>query len=87
MFARKLNALMLVVISIVSLSETTLAAQKFDFKYSFEGEKLAISQEAPDYYVALTKAAKSCFSHFKSKTKSNQQKGVDLIDVCANPRS
>jgi len=83
MLAGKLKALILAVI----LSEATLASQKFDFKYSFEGEKLAISQEASDYYVALTKAAKSCFSHFKSKTKSSHQKGVDLIDVCANPRS
>lgn len=63
------------------------ATQKFDFKYSFEGEKLAVSQEAPDYYQALEKAAKSCFRHFKSKTKANHDKGIDLIDVCANPKS
>lgn len=84
MLAGKLKALILLVLI---LSEATLASQKFDFKYSFEGEKLAISQEAPDYYEALTIAAKNCFSHFKSKTKSNRQKGEDLIDVCANPRS
>lgn len=83
MLAGKIKTLILLVI----LSEFTLASQKFDFKYSFDGEKLSISQEAPDYYAALTKAAKSCFSHFKSKAKSSHQKGIDLIDVCANPRS
>lgn len=83
MLAGKIKTLILLVV----LSEATLASQKFDFKYSFDGEKLAISQEAPDYYAALTKAAKSCFSHFKAKTKSSPQKGIDLIDVCANPRS
>lgn len=69
------------------ISQLALSAQTFDFKYSFEGERLSISQEAPDYNSALTEAAKSCFSHFKAKTQSNQQKGIDLIDVCANPRS
>tara|TARA_B110001454_G_C12723232_1_gene436010 strand:+ start:15120 stop:15371 length:252 start_codon:yes stop_codon:yes gene_type:complete len=83
MLAGKIKTLILLVI----LSEVTLASQKFDFKYSFDGEKLSISQEAPDYYAALTKAAKSCFTHFKSKAKSSHQKGIDLIDVCANPRS
>lgn len=76
-----------ILVVIALLGPSAFSAQKFDFKYSFEGEKLSISQEAPDYYAALTKAAKSCFSHFKSKTKANQQKGIDLIDICANPRS
>lgn len=73
--------------STLLVSQASLGSQTFDFKYSFEGEKLSVSQEAADYYQALTKAAKSCFRHFKSKTKSNSQKGIDLIDVCANPRS
>ena len=61
--------------------------QTFDFKYVFAGEKLSVSQDAPDYYEAIKKAAKSCFTHFKSKTNSNHEKGVELIDVCANPKS
>lgn len=69
------------------LAQTTFAAQTFAFKYSFDGEKLSINQEAPDYNAALTKAAKSCFSHFRSKAKSNHEKGIELIDVCANPRT
>lgn len=68
-------------------TQASLSSQKFDFKYTYEGEKLAVSQEAPDYYQALEKAAKSCFRHFKSKTKSNHQKGIELIDVCANPKA
>ena len=83
MFTSKIKALFVFAL----FSQSALSAQTFDFKYSFEGERLSISQEAPDYNAALTKAAKSCFSHFKAKTKSNQQKGIDLIDVCANPRS
>jgi len=82
-----LNAKYKLLLVIFFLGHSAFSAQTFDFKYSFDGEKLSISQEAPDYYAALTKAAKSCFSHFKGKTKASQQKGVDLIDVCANPRS
>lgn len=75
------------IIVLLFLSQNALSAQKFDFKYSFGGEKLSVSQEASDYYDAIKKAAKSCFSHFKTKTKSNFEKGLDLIDVCANPKS
>lgn len=71
----------------LTVGHNALAGQKFEFKYSFEGEKLAVSQEAGDYNKALEIAAKSCFRHFKSKTKSNKDKGIDLIDVCANPRT
>ncbi len=75
------------VVATLLLSQLSLGAQTFDFKYSFEGEKLSVSQEAPDYYVALGKAAKSCFHHFKSKAKSNHEKSIELIDVCANPKA
>lgn len=71
---------------ILIFNQKGFAVQKFDFRYSFEGEKLAVSQEASDYYQALEKAAKSCFRHFKPKTKSNYDKGIQLIDVCANPK-
>lgn len=74
------------VIAIIAFGQNALAA-KFDFNYSYEGEKLSVSQEASDYYQALEIAAKNCFKHFKSKTKSNQEKGIEVIDVCANPRS
>lgn len=82
-----LNNIFKTLIMMSLLAQSTLAAQTFAFKYSYEGEKLSINQEATDYNSALTIAAKNCFSHFKSKTKSNHQKGVELIDVCANPRS
>ncbi len=68
-------------------TQAGFGSQTFAFKYSFDGEKLAVSQEAPDYNQALEKAAKSCFHHFKSKTKSNFDKGIELIDVCANPKN
>ena len=60
----------MVLVSAVLFGQMSLGSQKFDFRYSFDGEKLAVSQEAPDYYQALEKAAKSCFKHFKSKAKS-----------------
>ncbi|MBL7545335.1 MAG: hypothetical protein JNL11_16065 [Bdellovibrionaceae bacterium] len=77
----------ILIIATFLFAHSSLATQKFEFKYSFQGEKLAVSQEASDYYQALEKAAKSCFRHFKHKTKSNQEKGIDLIDVCANPQA
>lgn len=81
------SVFLLVILIFSTFSQNGFAVQKFDFRYSFEGEKLAISQEASDYYQALEKAAKSCFRHFKPKTKSNYDKGIQLIDVCANPKA
>ena len=77
----------LVILGLLLFSQAGFASQTFAFKYSFEGEKLAVSQEATDYNQALEKAAKSCFHHFKAKTKSNFDKGIELIDVCANPKN
>ena len=81
------NIRVLVLSLAIATASVGHAGQTFDFKYAFDGEKLSVSQQAGDYYQALEKAAKSCFHHFKSKAKSDRQKGIDLIDVCANPKS
>lgn len=84
-FMKNLNLLMLSILTLFSFNLAS-AAETFNFKYQFQGEVLTISQQGNDQNHALTIAAKSCFRHFKGNQKVNESKGLDIIDVCANPR-
>jgi hypothetical protein len=61
--------------------------KEYSFKFKYEGENLVLLQKATSYEEAYEKAAQSCFQHFKGGRKVAEQKGLDIIDVCANPRS
>ena len=68
------------------MSQIVAANEVFKFHYTFNGESLVVKQEAKDTFQAMSVAAKTCFQHFKGKQKLNSDKGLDLIDTCANPR-
>lgn len=72
---------------LASFSFVALGAETYKFKYNFKGEVLTIKQEAKDPNQALSLAAKSCFHHFKKNQKLNESTGLDLIDICANPKN
>lgn len=61
--------------------------QMYTFKFNFQGETLEIRRPANTYEEAFEKAASSCFAHFKKRGKLTEERGLDIIDVCANPRS
>lgn len=49
---------------------------------------------APSYEEAYEKAAKACYQHFRDEVKKqtggrklSEDQGLDIIDLCANPRS
>ncbi len=50
-------------------------------------ETYEYSLNASSYEEAFDKAAQSCFRHFKQGRRVSQDQGLDIIDVCANPRS
>lgn len=72
---------------LASFSLVAFGSETYNFKYNFKGEILTIKQEAKDPNQALSLAAKSCFHHFKKNQKLSENTGLDLIDVCANPKS
>ena len=45
------------------------------------------ASSAPSYDEAFEQAAKACYRHFKNGKRLTEDKGLDIIDVCANPRS
>lgn len=63
------------------------AKSSFTFHYKFAGESYNVNSDQSDYLAALKIAAHECFNHFKPKVQGNSEKGIDLIDVCANPKT
>ena len=76
--------------SIVVFSAMALTVnfpRTFNFKFQFKNEIFQVSELSTDDNEALKIAAQKCFQHYSSKNKLNEEIGLELIDVCANPKS
>jgi len=60
-------------------------AKSYAFKFNLQGDVYEYNQKAATYEEAFEQAAQACFSHFKAGKKVGEQRGMDIIDVCANP--
>lgn len=67
-----------------TLSSADLESFKFQFKYA--SESLVLETKAKNFEEALPRLAQVCFDHFKKNVKLTESTGLDIIDVCANPR-
>lgn len=63
------------------------SGKEYTFKYKLSGQTLEIKKSAPSYEDAFDQAAQQCFSYFKGQGRVSEDRGLDIIDVCANPRS
>lgn len=61
--------------------------KSYAFKYHIGKQTLEFNQKAATYEEALEKVAFKCFSELKAGKKLNEETGLDIIDICANPRS
>jgi len=61
--------------------------QVYRFKFRLKGETYEYTQKSSSYEVAFESAAKACYKHFKGGRRISEDQGLDIIDVCANPRS
>ena len=59
----------------------------YAFKFHLQGDTFEYKQNAGSYEDAFSHAADSCFKHYKGGRKLSEDRGLDIIDVCANPRS
>lgn len=88
-------ALLIMISSIGSIGsawkETPTAEKAHKFVYRMKStqnvEVFEFSSTAPSYEDAFERAADACFKHFKNGKKLTEDSGLDIIDVCANPRS
>ncbi len=58
----------------------------YAFKYHIGKHTLEFKQKAQSYEDALEKVALKCFSELKGAQKVSEEVGLDIIDICANPR-
>ncbi|MEZ0392413.1 MAG: hypothetical protein ACAH59_09370 [Pseudobdellovibrionaceae bacterium] len=59
----------------------------YSFKYRMQNETFEVSQKSGSYEEAFERAAKACYRHFKAGRRLSEDRGLDIIDVCANPRT
>ncbi|HEY8271946.1 MAG TPA: hypothetical protein VIG33_13735 [Pseudobdellovibrionaceae bacterium] len=82
---------MTLVLAISSISfawiEKAPQAKSYEFKFKLKAESFVFSSSALSYDEAFEVAAKACFKHYKRGRHVSEDQGLDIIDVCANPRS
>jgi hypothetical protein len=61
--------------------------KEYVFKYNLSGQTLEIKKPAQSYEDAFDAAAQTCFNFYKGNKKLTEERGLDIIDTCANPRS
>lgn len=61
--------------------------KEYTFKYKLADQSLEIKRSAASYEDAYEQAAQQCFNYFKGSSRVSEERGLDIIDVCANPRS
>jgi len=59
----------------------------YSFKYRVDEKTLEYSEKASTYEEALEKVSQKCFNDLKGKARVNMNRGLDIIDICVNPRS
>lgn len=60
----------------------------YTFQFEYAGERLEVRRPAHSFEDAYEHAAEVCFKHYKElKQNLTEDDGLDIIDVCANPRS
>lgn len=74
-------------IFVLSISFNALASKQYEFNYTLNNTKLNIKRSAATYEVAYAQAAQDCFQFYKKQTRLTEEKGIEIIDVCANPKT
>lgn len=59
----------------------------YNFKFKMQNETFEVSHTSGSYEEAFERAAKACYKHFKGGRRLSEDRGLDIIDVCANPRT
>jgi hypothetical protein len=65
----------------------TANATEYKFTYTIGRDQLLYKTEAKTWEEAFKRGADFCFDFLVKKEKAlSEEKGLDIIDICANPR-
>ncbi|AGH95565.1 hypothetical protein [Pseudobdellovibrio exovorus] len=63
------------------------SAKSYNFQYKLPQSKtLTITQAAPNQEEAYKLAARECFKKLTQNQYPGEQQGLEIIDICANPK-
>ena len=62
------------------------SAKEFTFKYQYKNDRLEIKTKSNSWEEAFQMASQQCFTKLTKNRDINYDTGMDVIDVCANPR-
>lgn len=66
---------------------STANATEFKFTYTLGRDQLQYKTDAKNWDEAFRRGADFCFNFFTDREKNlSEEKGLDIIDSCANPR-
>lgn len=66
---------------------STASATEYKFTYTVGRDKLEYKTDAKTWDEAFKRGADFCFNFFSKTNKPfSEEKGLDIIDSCANPR-
>lgn len=65
----------------------TSGKKEFKFKYTYKGERLEIVETSDSWEKSFERSAMKCLKHFSKGQALSDDQGLDLVDLCANPKS
>ena len=74
--------------SVERIKNNSSAGKIWSFKYKdLSKQSFSIKKEAKSYEEAYKSASKECFKILTDGKYPGEEKGLDIIDICANPKS
>ena len=61
-------------------------AKSYKFTYKLGQQVFELNQAAPTQEIAFKLAAKECFQKLTGGKYPGEERGLDIIDICANPK-
>ena len=81
---------LIVITSIISLSAIASTEKPAEFKFVFKAsspkDAFIIKKSAPTKDIAFKLAAKDCYQKLTGGKYPGEERGLDIIDICANPK-
>ena len=87
---RTLSMIALTATMLVSTAAFSMNPPAKSWTFSYKTAKnmtLQIKKSAPSYESAFKLAAKECFQKLTNGQYPGEERGLDIIDICANPKS
>lgn len=73
-------------IAFAATERAPTSAKEFTFKYQYKNDRLEIKAKSNSWEEAYQLASQQCFSKLTKNKNLTYDIGMDVIDVCANPR-